>query len=62
MSELEPDQETASLADYRARLGKYALFDEVIDFALDGQCTLDEAVAQFQHDLHDIGPDGSPAA
>ena len=37
-----------------AQLQRYALFDELIDFALDGVVTIDEAVAQYKHDAEDL--------
>lgn len=36
-------------SSYR-RIARVALFDEMIDFYHDGQCSFDEAVSQFQHD------------
>ena len=35
-------------------LAKVALFDEMIDFHLDGLCTFEEAVSQYKHDLVDL--------
>ena len=35
-------------------MAKVALFDEMIDFHLDGVCTFDEAVDQYKHDLQFI--------
>jgi hypothetical protein len=52
MAEFDPAQHEQDVADTYERLGKYALFDELVDYALDGHCSLDEAIAQFKHDLH----------
>lgn len=47
----DPEAHEAQVQASYERINKYALFDELIDFALDGVVTLDEAVAQFKHDL-----------
>lgn len=49
-----PEAHEQRLREYEARQARYALFDELIDFALDGVVTLDEAVAQYKHDAADI--------
>lgn len=51
MSEFDPVAHERDVSERFAQLGKYALFDELIDLHLDGQCTLEEAVSQFEHDL-----------
>lgn len=33
------------------RIARVALFDEMIDYHLDGQCSFGEAISQYQHDL-----------
>lgn len=48
------DQESETLERYQLRLARIALFDELIDYALDGQCTFDEAVAQYLVDAADL--------
>lgn len=45
-----PEQHEAEIAEKFARQARYDLFDELIDFALDGVVTLDEAVKQYKHD------------
>lgn len=37
------------------RIARVALFDELIDMHHDGQCSYDEAVAQFLHDANEDG-------
>lgn len=44
------DQESETLERYELRLARIALFNELIDYALDGQCSFDEAVNQYLHD------------
>lgn len=50
MSEFNAVEHELVVAKYQLRLARYALFDEVIDYALDGMCTREEAIAQFVHD------------
>lgn len=38
------------------RLARWAIFDEMIDYHLDGDCSFQEAIDQF---LHDIKRDGA---
>lgn len=38
------------LKKVRIQVARVALFDEMIDYHLDGQCSFDEAVSQFLHD------------
>jgi len=35
----------------KARLGRLALFEEMMTYVDQGQCTFDEAIAQYKHDL-----------
>jgi hypothetical protein len=44
------------LLEARKQAARMAIFDEMIDYHLDGQCSFDEAVAQY---LHDIERDGA---
>lgn len=45
------ERQVRALHDERLlRIARVALFDEMIDYHLDGQCTFDEAIAQFLHD------------
>ena len=37
--------------DQKARLGKFALFEEVMVYVDAGMCTFEEAIAQYKHDL-----------
>jgi hypothetical protein len=43
------------LEQLRVQAARMAIFDELIDYAIDGICTFDEAVTQY---LHDIERDG----
>lgn len=43
------------LLELRKAAARVAIFDEMIDYHLAGDCTFDEAVAQY---LHDIERDG----
>lgn len=52
--EFDPVQHELDVARIQLRLARYALFDEVIDYFLDGQCSFDEAVAQYLHDSGDL--------
>lgn len=52
--EFDPDRHEQEVAERYRLLAKVALFDEMIDYHLDGKCTFDEAVEQYQHDLQDI--------
>lgn len=36
---------------------RVAMFDSLIDLHHDGQCSFDEAISQYLHDLHDAGLD-----
>lgn len=49
--EFDPEAHERRIAENYERLQRYALFDELIDFALDGVVTLDEAVSQYKHDV-----------
>jgi hypothetical protein len=49
--EFDPTAHERDVSERFAQLGKYALFDELIDMHLDGQCSLPEAIGQFEHDL-----------
>lgn len=46
---------SARLANLRISIARVALFDELIDYHLDGSCTFDEAVSQFLHDANEQG-------
>lgn len=43
------------LARVRTSIARVALFDELIDYHLDGDCTFDQAVSQFLHDAEEQG-------
>ncbi len=43
------------LLEVRKQVARVAIFDEMIDYHLDGDCSFDEAIAQY---LHDIDRDG----
>ncbi len=58
MTEFDADKHEKGIKDGYARLAKYALFDEMIDYALDGMVTLDEAVIQYKHDLERMESEG----
>lgn len=45
----------ARLVELQKAAARVAIFDEMIDYHLAGDCTFDEAVAQY---LHDIERDG----
>lgn len=45
---LEPDQETAVLAEYDRRQNRLAAFDAMVDMALDGVITMEEAIGGWQ--------------
>lgn len=45
----------ARLVELHKTAARVAIFDEMIDYHLAGDCTFDEAVAQY---LHDIERDG----
>lgn len=52
MSEqLAPDHETFALELYERRLGQYALFEELMGYVDTGDCTFDQAIKQYKHDL-----------
>ena len=51
MSEFDPAKHERDVDEAYERLGKYALFDELIDMHHKGMCSFDEAIAQFKHDL-----------
>lgn len=44
------DHEELALERLQLLIARVALFDELIDYHLDGQCSFDEAVAQYLHD------------
>jgi len=46
---------SSRLEKLRIQVARVALFDEMIDYHLDGDCSYDEAVTQF---LHDADRDG----
>lgn len=50
----DPDAHEAQVEEGLRRLAKYALFDEMVDYHLNGECTLAEALAQFEHDLAEM--------
>lgn len=66
--EFDPDEHetfvSARLAKLRIQAARVALFDELIDYHLDGDCTFDEAVGQYLHGLEvgGIGYEQSEAA
>jgi hypothetical protein len=39
------------LLEARKSVARVAIFDEMIDYHLDGLCTFEEAVEQFKHDI-----------
>jgi len=43
------------LQHLRINLARTALFDELIDYHLDGDCTFDQAVSQYLHDATEQG-------
>lgn len=53
-AEFDPAAHDQQIEQGYARLQKYALFDELIDYALDGVVSLDEAVKQFKHDAAEL--------
>ena len=62
MAEFDPtshEQFVRGLHDERrGTLGKVALFEEVMTYVDRGDCTFEEAIAQYKHDL-EVG-DGGP--
>lgn len=52
--EFDPAAHDQQVSESYQRLQKYALFDELIDYALDGVVSLDEAVKQFKHDAAEL--------
>ena len=48
--EFNQDQHDQTIEEGYRRIARVALFDELIDMHLDGQCSLEEAVAQYRHD------------
>lgn len=38
-------------AESDARIGRLALFEEMMVYVDNGDCTLEQAIAQYQHDL-----------
>lgn len=59
MSQLEfdptGDHEELALARLQVMIARVAIFDELIDYHLDGTCTFDQAIEQYLHDLSDAG-------
>lgn len=53
-AEFDPAAHDQQVSESYQRLQKYALFDELIDYALDGVVSLDEAVKQFKHDAAEL--------
>lgn len=57
MSEFDPAQHERDVHANYLRLQRYALFDELIDYALDGVVTMPEAIAQYKHDAERLEAD-----
>jgi len=45
------------LLQARQAAARIAIFDEMIDYHLDGTCTFEQAIAQFRHDIARDGCD-----
>jgi hypothetical protein len=39
------------LIEARKSVARIAIFDEMIDYHLEGMCTFEEAIEQFKHDI-----------
>lgn len=52
--EFDPIKHERDVQESWRRIGKYALFDEMIDYYLDGDCSFEEAVQQYQHDASEM--------
>jgi len=48
---VERDHETEVLEAYDQRLGRIALFEDLMGYVDTGDCTFDEAIEQYKHDL-----------
>lgn len=59
MSEFDPVQHeefvSQRVLELQKKAARIAIFDEMIDYHLDGQCSFDEAVTQFRHDIERDG-------
>lgn len=55
-SKFTPEAHEAHLAERYARIERYRIFDELVDMALDGVCTFDQAMEQYHHDTSDLPP------
>lgn len=53
--EFDQPEHDRKVADGYARIARVAIFDELIDMCRDGQCTFEEAVAQYKHDIDVAG-------
>jgi len=53
-AEFDPTAHDQQVSEAYLRLQRYALFDELIDYALDGVVELDEAIAQYKHDAAEL--------
>lgn len=56
--ELDPGRESfvsERLEKLRISAARVALFDELVDYYLDGVCTLEQSLIQFMHDAHESG-------
>lgn len=54
----EPSQHEITIAEEYERLFTYEAFDRLVDMALDGQITIEEAVRQYRADMEDSGNGG----
>lgn len=43
------------LLEVRKQAARLAIFDEMIDYHLDGDCSFQEAIDQFKHDIERDG-------
>jgi hypothetical protein len=50
MKEFNENQHEQFVTELHLWAARYALFDELIDYHLNGDCSFDEAVAQYKHD------------
>lgn len=39
----------------RMKIARYALFDQMCDYYLNGDCTLEQAMIEFMHDATEAG-------
>lgn len=53
--EFDPEQHEQDVAESYKRIARVALFDELIDYHLDGTASFDDVIEQYLHDCSLMG-------